>query len=44
MNTEVDEEEMEELDTTDALVKSMLKNIEAESIKPDRLIEMYEEL
>lgn len=43
-NTEITDEEMEELDTTDALVKKMLGKVEADSIDTKKLIKIYEEL
>lgn len=42
--TEISDEELEELDTTDALVKNMLGKIEATTIDNATLIKMYEEL
>ena len=43
-DTEIDEDELESLDTTDALVKTMLGKIEAESIDNEKLVKIYEEL
>jgi len=42
--TELDDEELDELDTTEALVKRMLEKVEAESIDTKKLIKIYEEL
>ena len=43
-DTEIDDQEIDQLDTVDAQVKSMLSTIEAESIDNDKLIKLYEEL
>lgn len=43
-STLLDESELENLDTTDDLVKGMLEKIEADSIKNKKLIEIYEDL
>jgi DNA repair exonuclease SbcCD nuclease subunit len=43
-DTDIDPEELEELDTTDKQVKAMLGKIESESIDNDTLIKIYEEL
>jgi len=43
-DTAIDEVELEELDTTDALVENMLSKIEADSINNDKLIKLYKEL
>ncbi len=43
-DTSVDDEELDQLDTLDALVKKMLSKIEAETIDSDLLIKIYEEL
>ena len=42
--TEIDEEELEHLDTTDALVLNMLSKIEADTIDNDKLAKIYREL
>lgn len=43
-STEIDAQELEELDTTGSLVESMLGKIEAETIDNEKLIKLYKEL
>lgn len=43
-STGVDEKELDQLDTTDALVRAMLSKIEVQTIDNDKLIEIYKEL
>lgn len=43
-DTEIDEEELQNLDTTEALVINMLEKIEADSIDKNKLIEIYKDL